>query len=146
MARNAGFAAALFAAALAIACFAIADTAQAYDDKVLPPPAGQPGSLKDEGGFGGPYPGGYVEGPAPPPRPAGIHVFVGTPHEYNGYRPYYGPYMYGSPTRSGTNLYAGPDHGDGGACRRWVWAHLKPGKWLWNIIDTPNGEWRCAEW
>lgn len=143
MARNAAF-----AAGLAIAYLVIAGAAQAYDDKVLQPPAGTRGSLKDEGGNGPGYGGGYAEGLPPPlpPRPAGIQVFVGTPHEYNGYRRYYGPYMYGSPTRSGTNVYVGPDHGDGGACRRWVWAHLEPGKWLWGIIDTPNGEWRCAEW
>ena len=135
-----------FVAALAIAYLALAGAAQAYDDKALPPPAGQPGSLKDEGGYGDGYRGGYVEGYPPPRRPEGIQVFVGTPYEYNGYRRYYGPYIYGSPSRSGTDLYVGPDHGDGGACRRWVWAHLKPGKWLWGIIDRPNGEWRCAEW
>lgn len=137
MARNAGF-----AAALAIAYLAIAGAAQAYDDKALQPPAGQPGSLKDEGAYRGGYEGYY----APPPRPQGIQVFVGTPYEYNGYRPYYGPYMYGSPSRSGTNVVVGPDHGDGGVCRRWAWVHLRPGKWLWGIIDKPNGEWRCAEW
>jgi hypothetical protein len=141
MIRNAGF-----AAALAIAYLAIAGAAQAYDDKPLQPPAGPPRSLKDEGG------GGFAEGYPPPqgyplpPRPAGIQIFVGTPHEYNGYRPYYGPYMYGSPSRSGASVYVGPDHGDGGACRRWAWVHLAPGKWLWGIIDQPNGEWRCAEW
>jgi hypothetical protein len=143
MVRNAGFAAALAIVHLVVAGPAQAP-AQAYDDKVLQPPAGPHGSLKDEGGGG--YGGGYMEGYPPPQRPPGIQVFVGTPYAYNGYRRYYGPYMYGSPTRSGTNLYAGPDHGDGGACRRWAWVHLEPGKWLWGIIDSPNGEWRCAEW
>lgn len=141
---------AAFAGALAIAYLAIAGAAHAYDDKILQPPAGPSKSLKDEGGYGPPgYGGGYVEGyppPLPPPRPEGIQVFTGTPYAYNGYRPYNGPYMYGSPSRSGTNLYVGPDQGDGGACRRWAWVHLEPGKWLWGIIDKPNGEWRCAEW
>lgn len=137
MARNAGI-----AAALAIAYLAIASAAQAYDDKPLRPPASPPGSLKDEGGYVGRYEDYY----AIPPRPEGIQVFVGTPYEYNGYRPYYGPYMYGSPSRSGAGIYVGPNHEGGGVCRRWAWAHLRPGKWLWGVIDKPNGEWRCAEW
>jgi len=143
MARNG-----VFAAAVAIACLAIAGAAQAYNDKPLQPPAGPLGGLKDEGGFGG----GYVEGSPPPhgylppQRPAGIQVFVGTPYKYNGYRPYDGPYMYGSPVRSGTNLYVGPDHGDGGACRRWAWVHLDSGKWFLGLFEKANGEWRCAEW
>jgi hypothetical protein len=130
-------------AAIAAAFVVLAGAANAYDDKSPAPFAGPPGGLP--GGLKDGYEGEY----AAPARSEGIQIFVGTPYEYNGYRPYYGPYMYGSPTRSASNgTYVGVGHGYGpdAACRRWAWVHLRPGKWLWGVIDKPNGEWRCAEW
>lgn len=125
------------AAAIGILLVATAATTCIAADKSLVPRAGYPPNYEDDEGY------------VARARPEGIQIFVGTPHSYNGYRPYYGPYMYGSPTRSasgGKYVGVGNGHGADAGCRRWAWVHLPPGKWLWGIIDTPNGEWRCAEW
>jgi hypothetical protein len=125
-------------AALAVVLAGIAGSAHAYDDKSLAPP------------FKGPAPGEYEEGGyALPPRREGVQVFIGTPYSYNGYRPYYGPYMYGPVgSRGGAAAYVGPGTGYGGdnECRRWAWVHMRKDAWLWGIVDTATGEWRCAEW
>ena len=120
--------------ALAVAIIALSGVAGAYDDK-------SPRSLKDP--VGGIYEEGYVV----PDRPAGVQIFVGTPHAYNGYRPYYGPYMYGPiGPRGGGIAYVGPGYGygNGSECRRWAWALFREDKWPWSARS--GGEWRCAEW
>lgn len=78
------------------------------------------------------------------PRPEGTQMFIGTPETYDGYRPYYGPYVLG---RDGSKPIAGPGYGSthGGDCRRWAWEHQRNNKWLWGIIESSSGEWRCAE-
>ncbi len=130
------------ALALAAVLASIAGSAHAYDDKALQPP------------FKGPAPGEYQEGGPDgayplPPRREGVQVFIGTPYSYNGYRPYYGPYMYGPiGSRGSAAAYVGPGDGYGGDndCKRWAWVHIRKDKWLWGIVDTATGEWRCAEW
>lgn len=113
-------------------------SAGAYDDKSLRPPPPPPG-----GGYGG----GTVEY-APPPRPEGVQIFVGTPDEHHGYRPYYGPYMYPRGGGRGGGPYVGPGYGyaNDADCRRWAWEPERGGKWLWGIIEFSSGQWRCAEW
>jgi len=94
-----------------------------------------------------PVPPGGLEHYEPSPRPEGTQIFIGTPEAYDGYRPYYGPYVYGREVRrEGGKPFVGYGSANGGDCRRWAWEHQRGTKWLWGIIESSSGEWRCAEW
>jgi len=70
-------------------------------------------------------------------RPEGVQIFVGTPRVYDGYSPYYGPYIYAPLGPGAGGPYVGPNYrGNDADCRRWAWAYKPWGK----------GRWRCAEW
>jgi len=82
-------------------------------------------------------------------RPEGTQIFIGTPQSYDGYSPYYGPYIYGRGGRRDAGTpYVDPGYGsvDDGDCRRWAWEPKRSAKWLWGVIESSSGGWRCAEW